>query len=214
MRTLKIVGIGCMVVLAILAYVFLFNDPSGEAPVPTPPDSGKKEITISPIEAVPATHTPVQGNEDVAVVSSPPPMKAEPAAQTMKEAIDQNRLSQAELELVNNQIYEDVARDTLPSLSIQTHNPVWALEQEAAADGAGDEDDQSGPLPAPEAGEFGMIQPPEGEIWIRIPVDYASEHRDVMAQYADLYRTETGYDGAVTVMLWVGGRPHDRQRYD
>jgi len=161
------------------------------------------------------------------------------------EAIDPVRLAQAELELVTNQIYEEVARDTLPTLSIQTHNPVWKLEYEAAQkrtfyhaaggtvasdnsygsgeietlpdDSAGDNSDEQqvqSPLPAPESGEFGNIQPPEGEIWLRIPADYASEYRDIMAQNADLYRTETGYSDTVTVMLWVGGRPYDRQEYE
>lgn len=215
MRALKIVGIVCMGGVAIWAFVFFYNQPTGETTASVPSDSGKKEETISPIEAVPATPVPHSQVADT-VPENPPSKEDEIATQPTEETIDPVRLAEAELALVNNQIYEDVARDTLPSLSIQTHNPVWVLEQEAAGEGSvsWDEEDQSGPLPAPEAGEFGMIQPSEGEIWIRIPVDYASEHRDVMAQYADLYRTETGYEGTVTVMLWVGGRPHDRQQYD
>ena len=151
--------------------------------------------------------------------------------------IDPLELAEAELALVRNQMYEEVARETLPTLSIQTHNPVWQLQNEVAgtsgststfvvsgndsdsaggdqADADSDTEAPLGPLPAPESGEFGNIQPPEGEIWLRIPADYASEHRDIMAQNADLYRSETGWTGPLTVMLWVGGRPYYRQIYE
>lgn len=124
------------------------------------------------------------------------------------DTVDPVHLGQAELELVNNQIYEEVAQETLPILSIQTHNPVWVLE-DAATDAAGinKQDKRSGP--------FGTnIQPEENEIWLRIPAAHANEHREIMAENADLYRSETGTNESVTVTLWVGGRPYYRQQYE
>ena len=170
----------------------------------------------------------------------PEPPSEEPDEAQASGGIDPVLLDEAHIAYVNNQIYENMARATLPTVSVQTHNPVWAIEHEAEqkrqseategkTDGGGglnaatsSEDssdseaagDVQGPLPAPEAGEFGNIQPPEGEIWLRIPASYAGEHRDIMAQNADLYRAETGYSGPVTVTLWVGGRPYDRQQYE
>jgi hypothetical protein len=41
------------------------------------------------------------------------------------------------------------------------------------SDGTVETEEVRGPLPAPESGEFGQIQPPEGEIWLRIPVEYS-----------------------------------------
>jgi hypothetical protein len=138
--------------------------------------------------------------------------------------IDPERLERARARLKKNRIYEKEARTSLPTVSIQTHNPVWALEYEAARQAktlggiggvAVDEKvTNQGPQPAPQAGEFGMIQPPEGEIWLRIPAAYAAEHKDIMAQNADLYRAETGYSGPVTITLWVGGRPYARYHYE
>ncbi len=138
--------------------------------------------------------------------------------------IDEARLAEAEFAIVNNQMYEELAREILPTLSIQTHNPIWAMEYEAAEkkkvvdfDKDGTEltaAPSQGTLPAPQSGPFGDIQPPEGEIWLRIPPEYAKEHRDIMAENADLYREETGYGGPVTVTLWVGGRPYASQKYE
>lgn len=140
--------------------------------------------------------------------------------------IDPQRLAEAETVLVRNRMYEQKARATLPTLSLQTNNPVWALEHEAEerrhlAEAGQTEPEQSpaqaanqGPQFAPESGPFGKIQPPEGEIWLRIPVDNAREFRDIMAENADLYRAETGFDKPVTITLWVGGRVYARQRYE
>lgn len=153
--------------------------------------------------------------------------------------IDPARLAQAKLELAKNQTYEAIAREVLPTLSIQTHNPVWQLEYEGARQpsprwsaggdalslkgaeglpndpgGSVETEPARGPLPAPESGEFGNLHPPAGEIWLRIPAEYSSEHRDIMAQHAALYRVEAGYSGPITVLLWVGGRPYARQQYE
>ncbi|BBO86517.1 hypothetical protein DSCO28_70830 [Desulfosarcina ovata subsp. sediminis] len=214
--TKKTILAGMVAAVAVSAFsLYRFAHDSDPAPPVNQSPSPALPVTAPETRVLPS---PNAASNTVAR-TQPPVMAAPPEPETVPDqdaGIDPVRLAQAELELVNNQIYEDVARDTLPTLSIQTHNPVWVLEQEAAGGGStsGGGENQSGPLPAPEAGEFGMIQPPEGEIWLRISVDYASEHRDLMAQYADLYRTETAYNGTVTILLWVGGRPHDRQQYD
>ena len=87
-------------------------------------------------------------------------------------------------------------------------------DQEIETGSKSEAEDNQGPEPAPESGEFGDIQPPDGEIWIRIEAEYALESRDIMVQNADLYRETTGYEGPVTITLWVGGRPHLRQVYE
>ncbi|MBN1906181.1 MAG: hypothetical protein JW927_13905 [Deltaproteobacteria bacterium] len=182
-----------------------------------------------------------------------------------EEQIDPELLAEAEIKNTYNRMFETEARSQLPLVSIQTHNPVWKLEQEAEqrvqerltgtfsgaafqrrrnnviteepasenqtadktetnhetetgdiseSEPATEDTENKGPEPAPENGEFGKIQPPDGEIWIRIEAEYASESKDIMAQNADLYRVTTGYEGPVTVTLWVGGRPHMRQVYE
>jgi type IV secretory pathway VirB10-like protein len=216
---------------------------ASEVNQPERPASGKAAKT----EAVPtpAPDTTPTVDEQRPIAAENEEVDSIPDSQTRADSlIDPVRLAQAELALVKNQMYEAVARETLPTVSIQTHNPVWQLEQEAARQrsqqqavevttaagdasssdanaglfnspgGTGEDKPVRGPLPAPEFGEFGKMQPPEGEIWLRIPADYAAEHRDIMAQHADLYRMEAGYNGTLTVMLWVGGRPYARHQYD
>ena len=90
---------------------------------------------------------------------------------------------QREYEL--NKEFEEEAKETLPLLSIQTNNP---LNTKA----------------------FG---PRRGEIWVRVKPDNARELKQVMKKLADLYRTRTGYDGTITIMHWVGGRPHFKMTF-
>lgn len=90
---------------------------------------------------------------------------------------------QREYEL--NKEFEEEAKETLPLLSIQTNNP---LNTKA----------------------FG---PRRGEIWVRIKPDNARELKQIMKKLADLYRSRTGYDGTITIMHWVGGRPHFKMTF-
>ncbi|WP_028319511.1 hypothetical protein [Desulfobulbus elongatus] len=184
------------------------------APAPAIPTPAKPVLAVVPAQPKP--------QQQQVASSAPPVQKAEPQDAV---AIDPKRLAEAETALVRNRMYEQKARTTLPTLSLQTHNPVWALEQEAEerkrraeAGQAGEaptpaDASNPGPQAAPESGPFGNIQPPDGEIWLRIPVDNAKEFRDIMAQNADLYRAETGFDKPVTVTLWVGGRVYARQQF-
>ena len=91
----------------------------------------------------------------------------------------------AEEAYARNQMFEYEALDTFPLHTIETHNP---LQPQAY-----------GPQP--------------GEIWIRVKVEHGRELKDIMAQVADLYRTTVRAEGPVTVMHWVGGRPHARYQY-
>ena len=217
-RKRTLMGLGVIALAVMLFYAFQDDDASHQEAV--------LADEIAPIEkplSPPASPKPPEPLPAAAAESAPPvePHAVDPDstsdATPETDGIDPVRLAQAELALVNNQIYEEVARETLPTLSIQTHNPVWALEY-AAEHGMDDpgysSGETSGPLPAPRSGPFGNIQPPEGEIWLRIPPDFADEHRDIMAENADLYRVETGYSDPVTITLWVGGRPYTRQQYE
>ena len=238
----KLTLIGGVVALLVVITVYFYPDNESTFQAPPKIPSEEQATFAAPEAAVSKAHANVAKEETNAVRLPAPdsnsitvepmqivglPERSDVVSEEEPDAtytIDPVRLAQAELELVNNQIYEDVARNTLPTLSIQTHNPIWVLEQKASQretisdDGAPSENfesgNQEGPLEAPESGEFGNIQPPEGEVWLRIPVEYAREYRDIMAQHADLYRSETGYSGTVTVMLWVGGQPYSRQQYE
>ena len=204
--------------VAITAIVTLFNTGDGgreaatadrTAPVPVSANKAAGPAWPPENKGLPGTQESQMEAETPADAGVANP--AAPSHDPEPGRIDPVRLARAELAVVRNRVYEATAREILPTLSIQTHNPVWALEYQA---GRQDAAAGQGPQPAPEAGEFGYIQPPEGAIWLRIPPDYAGEHRDNMAQNADLYRTETGYRGPVSVTLWVGGRPYFEQQYE
>ncbi len=224
MRKAEKIGIGAIAVLSIVVLFFLYMNirKTTQASAPRPSASEahvaadktrQKEKTFSPVEPVPqepASDTTVRMGENIEAAASPPAIEDQTGMEDdfESEAIDPVRLAEAELALINNQLYEELARETLPTLSIQTHNPVWALEDEAAeVAGITIKETRTGP--------FGNnIQPAENEIWLRIPADYAAEHRDIMAENADLYRAETGTNEPITIMLWVGGRPYARHQYE
>lgn len=188
--------------------------------------SNAKEAATEKPSPIPAAAPGINKKTEKTKTATISPQGVAKAAATtiplpLAEGIDPVLLAQAELELLHNQLYEEEAKATLPTLSVQTHNPVWQLEYEEEqprkdVSSAEETTEKNKPkaLATPEAGAFGNIQPPEGEIWLRIPVDYSTEHRDIMAQHADLFRIETGYTKPVTVTLWVGGRPYARQMYE
>ena len=222
MRTVKKIGVGFLAVLAIVTMLYVYKQQNMKSRAPL--SQAKERIAVipdkenqedfspmtEPVDPVQAPHTPVLAGERADPVFSNPVMEeiAEEEDEAGMNTIDPMLLAEAELSLVNNRIYEEVAREILPTLSIQTHDPIWVLEDDAAdAVGSAEKKRRSGP--------FGTnIQPAENEIWLRIPPDYAGEHRDIMAENADLYRAETGTNEPVTVMLWVGGRPYARQQYE
>jgi len=92
--------------------------------------------------------------------------------------VSERQAKQREYEL--NKEFEEEAKEMLPLLSIQTNNP---LDTKA----------------------FG---PQRGEIWVRVKPDNARELKQIMEELAELYRSRTGYEGSITIMHWVGGRPH------
>ena len=97
--------------------------------------------------------------------------------------IKERQAKEHEYEL--NKQFEAEAKKKLPLLSIQTNNPL----------------DEKG---------FG---PRRGEIWVRVKPDNARELKQVMKKLADLYRSRTGYKGPITIMHWVGGRPHFKMTF-
>lgn len=97
--------------------------------------------------------------------------------------VSEREAKEREYEL--NREFEEEAKEMLPLLSIQTNN---ALDVKA----------------------FG---PRRGEIWVRVKPDNARELKQIMEELAELYRTRTGYEGSITIMHWVGGRPHFKMRF-
>lgn len=55
--------------------------------------------------------------------------------------------------------------------------------------------------------------PRAGELWIRIKVDNSREMRQIMDEVANLYRDLSGSDETITVLHWVGNRPHAKFDY-
>lgn len=92
--------------------------------------------------------------------------------------VSERQAKQREYEL--NKEFEEEAKEMLPLLSIQTNNPL-------------------------DTKTFG---PQRGEIWVRVKPDNARELKQIMEKLANLYRSRTGYKGTITIMHWVGGRPH------
>ncbi|MGI6655717.1 MAG: hypothetical protein ACOX5Z_02605 [Desulfobulbus sp.] len=194
-----------------------------QAAAPIPPPQSVPDAPVPPAAgpAQPLPPPPVAGS---ALPLSPPQVESAPPEESdaAEEAeIDPVLLAQAEAELAVNQQYEHKARASLPILSLQTNNPVWSLERQSrgrassAAPANNPSQAASGrPEAAPDGGPFGPLQPPRGEIWLRIPPEKSGEFRDIMAKNARLYRQESNYTGPVTVTLWVGGRVLVRQRYE
>jgi hypothetical protein len=166
-------------------------------------------------ESTPAHNPPASSEEvgpapqnravDITPAPSPPPVsesimvseELDGAGDSESSDIPMDRTTQAadtdskedaekELEYELTRQFEAEALDFFPLHTVQAHDPYQ------------------------EPGEFG---PAEGEIWVRIKVDHAPEHRDIMAQVADHYKMVTGNENPVTVLLWVGGRPWAKYQY-
>lgn len=114
--------------------------------------------------------------------------------------------AQQEFEDLKREMFDDEASAVLPLLTVQTFRHETASSEAGASEAP-----EHQAISTNQAGPFGRLAPPDGHIWIRIDANYAQEHKDIMAQTADLYRAETGTTEPVTVMLWVGGRPYKKQ---
>ncbi len=101
------------------------------------------------------------------------------------------------------QMFIAEAKDKLPLVGIRAFNALQATVRE------GDEPSDSG-RNIPGRDKKGMR---DGEIWIRINGAYSKEQNEIMAQAADLYRSNVDFDGEITVLLWVGGQPIARETY-
>ena len=109
------------------------------------------------------------------------------------------------------------AEESLPLIDIRPFNPIEAARRKYQAkvdagingqtDEAAIEEDEA----AIEEQDNRSLK--DGEVWIRVDPAHSAEHRTIMAQTADLYRVNTGFEGDVTVVLWVGGQPWARETY-
>ena len=256
MRTRIKACLGVAVLVLLTAGIFLLYPSGEEKSQPeiadtTPPR--KEAAAAAETASKPRTAEDRQASEKIGVKKAQTPVEKPQQAEGIEqeagkapeelEEIDPQRLGEAEIRNIYNEMYETEARARLPLLSVQAHNPVWALRHEAeqkaqkkllkaflraftqGESGSGTEAEKEttlesetaktqGPLPAPEYGEFSNLQPPKGEVWVRIKPEFADQSRDIMAQNADLFRKNTAHQGPVTVTLWVGGQPYDRQVYE
>ncbi len=214
----------CLVVVvagfAGAAASYIFNRPSTSVPATpadvTAPSSPTSLSLKDAAKTAPVVHKHKQKNRQAAALPSPETKVSPQLTSTSAPEIDPLLLEQAEMDLLRHQAYEQQAMETLPTVTVQTHNPVWQLEYAAAHTQRGEKTqvEKARALPTPESGPYGNIQPPEGEIWLRIPAENAAEHQAIMEANAELYRTETGYTEPVTVTLWVGGKPFVRKTYE
>jgi hypothetical protein len=134
--------------------------------------------------APPAPSSPVSmPNDDHA---APPRIQTPVEQSDSRTKADEGEGPDAEWEVEVNKLFEAEALQTFPLHTVQTHDPN---------------------LPPKAAG------PPRGEVWIRIKPEHAAEMRDIMDRVADLYREVTAYEEPLTVMHWVGNRPHARLQY-
>jgi hypothetical protein len=120
--------------------------------------------------------------------------KRTPPESTAHAPVD-DPVEQRQLAYERSRIFKAVAMEQLPLLAVIPHNPLM--------DGGSKDGD------ARRSGR----NPKEGEVWIRLNAANSREYKEIMAQTADLYRQETLYEGPVTVVLWVGGRPWAQEEF-
>ncbi|WP_319526476.1 hypothetical protein [uncultured Desulfosarcina sp.] len=128
--------------------------------------------------------------------------------------------AEQELYYQKTRMFMEEARESLPLIGIRAYNPIAAAKRAYQASIAGNASDTSETSEESEASDDeqevllddrGLK---DGEIWIRINAANSGEHLEIMAQTADLYRSNTGFDGEVTVMVWVGGQPWIRETFE
>lgn len=185
------------------------SSPASEAQ--THPSTGE-DATESAAQ-VPATSPKVADTTaahlpDAAVTAAVSPDQSAEAPYDDEANID----SLQEFEDLKRELFDEEASAVLPLLSVQTFRYDTAPNNSATNAATADQD-QPQALSTDKSGPYGHLAPPDGHVWIRIDPAYAQEHKDIMAQAADLYRVETGTSDPVTVMLWVGGRPYRKQVY-
>ncbi len=105
---------------------------------------------------------------------------------------------------IKTQMFMDEAKASLPLLDMRAFNALKAK--------TGDGEPVSQPNdPSIKGRDSKGLK--DGEVWIRINAGYSKNFQEIMAQTADLYRANLEYEGEVTVLLWVGGRPWAKQTY-
>jgi hypothetical protein len=162
------------------------------------PESTGAEVSrmnADPVATGPATNE----NEDMFSVgeNNPEPLVDEFVPTAEQELLDQK-----------TRMFIAEAKESLPLLDIRPFYPIDAARQQYEAKGTTDEEDD-----AVENEPRDLRGLKNGEVWIRIDPAYSAEYPSIMAQTADLYRVNTGYEGEIKVMLWVGGRPWASETY-
>jgi hypothetical protein len=101
------------------------------------------------------------------------------------------------------------AKESLPLIGVRSFDARRATLRPSDAPEAMAADTETSGIPGRD--DRGLS---DGEVWIRIDPGRSGEYKEIMAQTADLYRANTGFEGEVTVLLWVGGRVHARETFD
>ena len=176
-----------LLVVAMIFYLFKpGNERCYDAVSDTKPLQSASASRTSKAPSLPVT--PLSPAADIEKTKIP-----EPAPSTTMETKKEDQVlvekeckdPQKELEYVLNKMFEEEAKEIFPLHTVQTFNPV----------------------------EPELYGPKEGEVWIRIKVEHSREHKEIMAQVADLYKDVARHDKPVTVMLWVGNRPWAKFQY-
>jgi len=116
--------------------------------------------------------------------------------------------AEKELHWQKTQMFVAEAKQSLPLIGIRPFDARRATVASSDIPGTGMTDGEISGIPGRDG--RGLR---DGEVWIRIDPARSGEYKEVMAQTADLYRANTGFEGEVTVLLWVGGRVHARETF-
>ena len=201
-------GLLVLVVIAAVAWYVQRDEGAEETPSLAPPrriseDSSpvteEKRVSPTPIFSEPdADHSP---SEKIA--------SSREAFAPDGEEIAEASSAEKELHWQKTQMFMAEAKESLPLIGIRSFDARRATVRSSdEANGVLAEGETSG---IPGRDDRGLS---DGEVWIRIDPGRSREYKEIMAQTADLYLANTGFEGEVTVLLWVGGRVHARETFD
>lgn len=224
-RRLFIFGISAVSILAVALWWWPVSQ-TGDRPTaaivsPQAPEASRKALKPAPSAQV---HAPGAADGGAAAVLASGDDNGAPAAPVAEDRPSDEFIPTAEQELhyQKTQIFMDEARESLPLLGIRAFNPIEAgryahraaiqaaIESDGNADGGLADTAPAGDEEAVERDGRGLQ---DGEVWIRVNAAQSGEYREIMAQTADLYRVNTGFEGDVTVIVWVGGQPWARESF-
>lgn len=161
------------------------------------PTGQRPSVTVAALPEAPPTPDAPEVDDNV------PPPAAD--GEYRPEPVEFEPTPEQELHYEKTRMFMAEARESLPLIGIRAFNTIEAArkDHQAAIDGT----------EAATSGGRDNRGLQDGEVWVRIDPARSAEHKEIMAQTADLYRVNTGFEGDVTVVLWVGGQPRVHETF-